>query len=377
MKPEPGENPDVVVIGGGVIGLSIARELAGCGLSIVLIDRGPIGRAASWAGAGILPPSDPAHARHAVEKMSAESFRLHPVLAGELQMETGIDNGFRRCGAVFVARTAGEVAALAGQCSEWEQSGIRVQQLTLDELQRQMPALRHAAPGIRMAALVPDEVQIRNPDHLQALQASCGRRGVAMFANAGSVQLLPRDGQVNQVRTDNGKRWSPGKVCVAAGAWSAELLEPLECHISTLPVRGQMLLYKLPRRTFHQVLYEGTRYVVPRDDGHVLVGSTLEQAGFDATTTPDVIEDLKSFAASLFSDLTVDRLVDAWAGLRPATWDGFPYLGPVPGFGNVWAACGHFRSGLLLSTATSIVMRQLILDQPPLFDLAPFRLDRG
>lgn len=369
-------NPDALVIGGGVIGLTLARELATQGILTALIDRGPAGRAASWAGAGILPPSTLEYARHPIEKMAAESFRLHPDLANRLLEETGIDNGFRRCGAVFIARSAGEVAALKGQCCEWRDSGVVVKQLAADELNLQMPALAKAA-NIQLAVLVPDEAQIRNPDHLRALVASCASHGVGIKQNVGLVCLESRAGRITRVTTDSGQSFSPRRVCIAAGAWSADLLEQLDCQISTLPVRGQMLLYKLPEPVFSQILYEGTRYIVPRDDGHVLAGSTLEQAGFDATTTPEAISQLKSFASSLIAELTDDRLIDSWAGLRPATFDGFPYIGRVPGFENAWAACGHFRSGLLLSTATSVVIRQLILEDTPLFDLSPFRLDRG
>ncbi len=371
------QSPDCLVVGGGVIGLSIARELAGNGQSVVLMDNGPIGRAASWAGAGILPPSSIEHARHPLEILAAESFRLHSLWSTELVEETGIDNGYRRCGALFIARTSGEVAALTGQCTEWEDSGVHIQRLSTEQLGQQMPALERVAGAIQLAVVVPDEVQIRNPDHIRALAASCRQRGVSIIENVEALQLNSDAGQTTRVSVRNAELFSPGKICIAAGAWTAELLAQLNCPISTLPIRGQMVLYKLPARRFRQIVYEGTRYIVPRDDGHVLAGSTLEQAGFDAAVTTDAIADLKSFASSLFAELDEDHFVDAWAGLRPATWDGFPYMGAVPETANVWAACGHFRSGLLLSTATARAMCQLMLGHSSVFDLSPFRLDRG
>ena len=131
-------------------------------------------------------------------------------------------------------------------------------------------------------------------------------------------------------------------------------------------------------RPFREILCEGTRYIVPRDDGHVLVGSTLEEAGFDNSTTPQAVSDLMQFAGGLIDALNESTLVDSWAGLRPATFDGMPYLGPVPGCPNVFVATGHFRNGLLLSTGTAGLMASLMRGEQTLpVDPAPFRLDRG
>lgn len=365
------------VIGGGVIGLSVARELSAGKGSVAIVERASAGRATSWAGAGILPPSCIEFARHPIEQIAAESFRLHPLWARELQEETGIDSGFRRCGALFIARSAGEVAALGGQCSDWRDTGVEVQFLDSKQLAAQIPALGATIDQIQLAALLPDEVQIRNPDHSSALLASCQKRSVSVFENVGDARLEKNANDLITVSMTDGNRITADRVCIAAGVWSEPLLAQIGVTISTLPVRGQMLLYKLPQRTFTQIVYEGMRYIVPRDDGHVLAGSTIEQVGFDTSTTPETVANLKEFAQSLFAELTEDLFVRAWAGLRPATFDGFPYIGPAPGHSNIWVACGHFRSGLLLSTATAVVIRQLMNGESTLFDLSPFRLDRG
>jgi glycine oxidase len=368
-------SPSILVVGGGVVGLSCAREFAAAGARVALLERGAIGRAASWAGAGILPPSSIEFARHPLERLAAESFRLHPVLAAELHDETDIDTGFRRCGGLFVARTAGEAAALAGQCFEWEESGVEVSRLSRDELRALAPEM--TTDAICLAAMLPDESQIRNPDHLRALAESCRRRGVEMRDQAGSIRLLIEGNRLRGAETEAGESFLADVVCLAAGAWTAELLEPLGVRIGTLPVRGQMLLFRLPERIFSQVVYEGSRYLVPRDDGHVLVGSSLEQAGFDARTTSEVLESLQQFGQSLFAKLTRERRVGEWAGLRPGTFDGFPYIGRVPGFENAWTACGHYRNGLLMAPATAILLRQLIWGEEPMIDVTPFRLGRG
>ncbi len=369
---------DYAIIGGGVIGLSIAWEMAQDDHRVALIERDQVGRQASWAGAGILPPSNLDKARHAVEYLAALSFQQHSLWAEQLRAETGIDTGFRRCGAVFVARTAGEVAALHGQCSEWRENEIEAHELSPAELIELTPALSSCGETIRTAVHVPAEAQLRNPDHLRALRAGCELRGVEILEQAGNVQLKSDREQGNEIRLQNGQTVRADNVCIAAGVWSEQLVKQLGVSISTVPVRGQMLLFKLPQPTFKQILYEGTRYIVPRDDGHVLAGSTLEEAGFDNTTTPQGIADLMQFAGGLIPELNETTLVNSWAGLRPASFDGFPYIGRVPAAHNVWLATGHFRNGLLLSTGTAKLVAQLMTDRRrTVIDIMPFRLDRG
>jgi glycine oxidase len=370
------ETFDFAIIGGGVVGLSIAWELSPFG-RVVVIDRQQVGQEASWAGAGILPPASMAHAVHPLDKLSAESFRLHPLWAERLKHESGIDTGYRECGALYVARTAGEIAALSGQMLEWAENEIDVQPLTVAEVARHVPLTEAAASRIRKAAFVPSESQIRNPHHLRALVKACEHRGVHFCMEHGDCRFSVNGHRITAVHSGRDRAVQAARYCLAAGVWTGELCQSLGFAIRTVPVRGQMLLFRLPQRTFEPVVYEGTRYIVPRDDGHVVVGSTLEEAGFDKSTTPDGLDGLMSFAAGLVSGLEPSTLVKSWAGLRPASFDGFPYLGPAPGFDNLWVATAHFRSGLLQSTATAVVVGQLMRDQPPLFDLTPFRVDRG
>ena len=370
---------DVAVVGGGVIGLSIAWEMAqdaGCNVALIDIER--VGRRASWAGAGILPPSTLDKARHAIEQLAAISFQQHPIWARELLEETGIDTGFRQCGAVFIGRTAGEMAALHGQCEEWRETDVRADELSTQQLIELVPALSERADSIRKSIYVPEEAQIRNPDHLRALRAGCELRGVQIFEQVGEVQMQSDAirGR-NRICLGDGTTLEPGQICIAAGVWSETLLKQFDVSISTVPVRGQMLLFKLPEPIFTPIIYEGTRYIVPRDDGHVLAGSTLEQAGFDESTTKQGIADLMEFANGLFAELNESTLVDSWAGLRPASFDGMPYIGRVPGTWHVLAATGHFRNGLLLSTGTAKMIAQLMVGRRTSFDLMPFRIDRG
>ena len=144
-----------------------------------------------------------------------------------------------------------------------------------------------------------------------------------------------------------------------------------------MPIRGQMVLFRAPRRLFSHVLNEGPRYIVPRDDGRVIVGSTEEEVGFDKQTTVTEIQELKDLAQRIVPELGQALVEKTWAGLRPATFDGFPYLGVVPELPNVFVAAGHFRSGLHLSTGTARVISQLMRGESPEIDLSPFRVGRG
>ena len=370
------ESFDFGIIGGGVIGLSLAWKLSQRG-RVIVVDRQEVGREASWAGAGILPPAVMDHAIHPREKLMALSFQLHADWAKELKRESGIDTGYRCCGSAVVARTSGELAALQGQILEWREDGISVDTLSANQLVQQLHNLKPIKDQILAAAFLPQECQIRNPSHLQALKQGCLNRGVKFLEEQGTCRLISTKNAISDVRTESGHRIQARRFAVTAGAWSAELVQPLGIPISTIPVRGQMLLYKLSQPTFSPVIYEGTRYIAPREDGHVLVGSTLEEAGFDKNTTEAGIKGLMDFAQGLVPELKPEYLANSWAGLRPASFDGFPYIGPAPQINNLWIGTAHFRSGLLLSTGTAEIMTRLLCDEAPPFDLAPFRVDRG
>ncbi|MBI3461801.1 MAG: FAD-dependent oxidoreductase [Planctomycetes bacterium] len=182
-------------------------------------------------------------------------------------------------------------------------------------------------------------------------------------------------GRVQTVRTSRG-RFSAESLCITSGAWSAGLVERLGVQIAVRPIRGQIALLNCLRPVLRRVINDGPRYLVPRPDGRVLVGSTEEDVGFDKRTTTEAIHGLLQFALGLAPALGESQLERVWAGLRPGNADGLPYLGRVPGLERVYVAAGHFRSGLHLSPATAMVMSQLIRGETPEIDLQPFRVDR-
>lgn len=369
------EHPDCLIVGGGVIGLSIAWELARQGQRVTVIDQGEPGRAASWAGAGILPPANRRAARDAYDQLRGLSYDLHPQWAEELRSLTGIDTGFRRCGGIYLARTAGEAAALAGWASVAQDEQIVVERLSSAELAELEPGLAVADLRLRAAYHMPGEIQLRNPWHMRALRAACELAGVEIRSQALAEQFVRSGERFVALETSAGPI-SAGSFCIATGAWTGGFLARLGVPCGVLPMRGQMLLFRCKEPPLRRVINEGSRYLVPRDDGRVLVGSTEEEVGFDTSNTEEGLRELRQFAHDLTPALREAELERSWAGLRPASFDGFPYLGALPGVTNAFVAAGHFRSGIYLSPGTAVVMRQLILGEPAEFDLEPFRVGR-
>lgn len=369
--------PDCLIVGGGVIGLSLAYELANQGATVQLIDCGSIGREASWAGAGILPPANLNTAIDPLDRLRALSHKLHREWAVWLREETGIDNGYRECGGLYLARSAGEVASLHAFAEMLRELEIEIERLTPAELTELEPALREVAAGqLKAAYVLPGEAQLRNPDHLRALSVACERRGVQIRSDRGATGFDYANGRMTAVRTDAGLLHAD-QYCITSGAWTGRLLKQLGVTTGIMPIRGQMVLFKCETPPFRRVLNEGPRYLVPRDDGRVLVGSTEEEAGFDKSTTEEAVGKLVALARQLVPALRDARIENRWAGLRPGTFDGFPYLGRMPGLSNAYAAAGHYRSGLHMSPGTAVVMRQLMLGEEPEVDLSPFRVGRG
>jgi glycine oxidase len=242
-----------------------------------------------------------------------------------------------------------------------------------DDLRPPSPEPRTPSP----AFYLPDEAQLRNPRHLRALLEACQHAGVEISANVAASEVALDGGEIREITTST-RPLRARRYCFTAGAWTGKLLSRLGVQVAILPLRGQMVMFHCLRGAspIRHIVNEGSRYIVPRDDGRVLAGSTEEEVGFDKRTTEHAIGDLAAFARTLVPALTDTPIDRSWAGLRPASFDGLPYLGPLPGLSNAFVAAGHFRSGLFLSPATAVVMSQLLRGEPGQIDLAPFRVGR-
>lgn len=350
-----------------MIGLTTAYVLAGERLRVVVLDRGDLGQEASWAGAGILPPGNPAFAATPYDRLRAHSSEWFPGLSDELRGLTGIDNGYRRCGGLeFVGAADDEIERA------WRDERIRFEPLADPDYRRIEPNLR---PGLGLAYHLPDLGQLRNPRHIKALVAACGQRGVDLRPGSPVTGFDRSGGRVTAVRTPSGTL-AGSAVVITTGAWSDELLAPLGFRPGIHPVRGQIAVLRGPAPVLRQVLLQGKRYLVPRDDGLILVGATEESAGFEKRTTAAAVSGLIEFARGLapcLGDLALER---SWAGLRPGTADGMPVIGRLPGFENVVVAAGHFRAGIQLSPATALVVSDLLARRPPIVPVEAFAVDR-
>ncbi|HET6573495.1 MAG TPA: FAD-dependent oxidoreductase [Fimbriiglobus sp.] len=358
------KHPDVLVIGGGIIGLTSAYFLAQAGLSVEVLDRGDLGREASWAGAGIIPPGNPDRAATPIDKLRAIGSVRFPELAAELHERTGLECGYLRCGGVeFLSPEDTDILPV------WNAEGIRHERLDDSALHRLEPRAK-AVPGT-VPYHLPDCAQVRNPWHLRALIAACRSAGVVLrpHTEVSALEAPVRDAESILTRQ---------AVLIATGAWAKELLTgPNRVPPLVYPVRGQIVLFRPPTPVLTRVLMFGKRYLVPRADGRVLVGSTEEpEAGFEKANTPEAVRGLTEFAWSVVPELREATVEKTWAGLRPGSPDGMPFIGPVPGYSNVFAAVGHFRAGIQLSIGTAEMVRDLITDKLPAVPADAFRLDR-
>jgi glycine oxidase len=261
---------------------------------------------------------------------------------------------------------------LALPTEEWHSEGIVFEQLDRAGLDRLEPGL---APCFRTGVYLPGMAQVRNPRHLKALHQGCIDRGVKVLPDWPVTRLVLEGSRVVAVEGEK-ERLSAAKYLLASGAWTDRLLEQVGHRPGIRPVRGQIALLNTGWSGIKPLLLVGKRYVVPRPDGRLLVGSTEEEAGFDAHPTAGGIAGLLEFVTRLLPALAGAWLEQSWAGLRPGSIDGLPYLGAVPGWENLHIAAGHFRAGLQLSPASGLAMMCHLLGRPTPLPLDGFRLDR-
>jgi glycine oxidase len=282
--------------------------------------------------------------------------RLWPALSDELRTKTGIDNGYVRCGGLSLFH-ANQREQLQSQTDEWRRTGVEFEILDAQGLQRCEPQVTIGTE--MLVSRVPGVCQLRNPRHLRALINACAQRGVDLRSGEPVTEIRRSEGRVEGITTATG-RYSAGQYVVASGAWSGPLLAQCGFAAEIVPVRGQIVLLSTTMLPFRHIVENGPRYLVPRPDGRILIGSTEEWVGFNKATTSAGVEGLLRFAAELVPTLYDARFEKAWSGLRPHAKRGMPYLGRLPGQDNVVVATGHFRGGLSLSPITARLVGQLL-----------------
>ncbi len=360
---------DVVVIGGGIAGAAVAAALAGPGRRLTLLERGPGSGAATDASAGMLAAQIEARAGDALLPLALAARDCYDRLLASLPVDVAHRLAYRPTGILHVALTDEEAAGLAGQADAQRALGLEAQWLDQGELRRRHPAI---APAARGALLTPRDGCIHNAALAAALRATAFAHG-AHIVTAAASQVLARRGTVTAVRSSAGT-WRARWVVVAAGAWSP-LLRGLPRPLPVEPVRGQMLLVAAPDGWREQVVFGPRGYVVPRE-GRALLGSTMERAGFDATTTPAGLAQVRAAAAELIPALAGAPALASWAGLRPMTPDGLPILGRDPDLDGLLYATGHGRNGILLGPLTGELIRDLVVRGETAVDIAPYGVAR-
>ena len=284
--------------------------------------------------------------------------------------ETGINNGFFHCGGIeYLSDDELDVVEI------WRTEQIQFAEWNPSQLQHSEPCI--VAPADRHTFHVPEFGQVRNPWHLTALIAGCEKWGVTLSPNSQAKGWVFDQSAVTGVQMVSGEIKRAAKYLVASGAWAEAWLEPLGVRPGVHPVRGQIVLFRPEKPLFSHIIMLGKRYLVPRPDGRVLVGSTEEpEAGFSKANTETGVAELIAFAQILVPKLKDATVEKTWSGLRPGSPDGMPFIGPVPQHPNVFAAVGHFRAGVQLSVGTAQILQLVLTDQPSPIPIEAFRVDR-
>ena len=356
----PGKT-NTLIIGGGIIGLLTARELAIAGQSVTILEKNThAGLESSWAGGGILSPLYPWRYPDAVTELSVIGHKDYPRLAADLLKSTGIDPEYVRSGHLILdldeydqarswAKTFSRKITLERKSKFLQRIGRRELSLIEPELSENYAA----------ALWMPVIGQIRNPRLIKALIKDLKQRGVKIIPEAEVKAIHSENGKVLYIESSN-TRWSADSYLLAAGAWSASLLADTGLSLAVEPVRGQMILFKAVPDKLRRIILNNSKYLIPRRDGHILAGSTLEYVGFNKQTTDSGYQELWSAAVDIAPFLENTPVVSHWAGLRPGSSSGVPTIDRHPDLENLVICSGHFRNGVIIGLGSARIAAELL-----------------
>jgi glycine oxidase len=345
----------VIVVGGGIMGCLTALELADRGCSVTLVERNVIAAQtsgeSSWAGAGILFPLLPWFYKDAVNQLAMAGAGLYEKLCERLLTATGIDPEYTQSGMQILSPSDENIAI------DWC-------------AQHQIPIQKNAN-----GLFLPTIGQVRPPNLLQALRQLLIQQGVKLVENT-QLEPLAKIDKIDGWRTNTGEVsgaiLNADAFVVTSGAWSFDLLKETVAGLNIKPMRGQILLYEAPQNALKNIVYQNGFYLVPRRDGLLLAGSTLEDVGFDARATNEVGLELKIKAEAILPMLKDMPIRKHWSGLRPGTPDNLPTISAHPTIENLYLNTGHFRYGLTMAPASAQLVTALILGEKPQINAAPY-----
>lgn len=360
---------DFLLIGAGISGLLLTRELLAAGASVCIVDRVQSGQEASWAGGGIVSPLYPWRYADAVTALANYAQDAYPALAAALQAETGIDPELRQTGLLML--DAGDHDDALEWATRYQRS---MQCWPSTQFYQREPELN---AGFQQALWMPYVSNIRNPRLLKALKASVLlHKRCTLLEHAEVCAFDISDGCVRAVTINQGgvrRNLQAAEIVVTAGAWTGRLLEQAGLPgLPVQPVKGEMLLYQPGRPLLTSIVLSKGRYLIPRADGLILAGSTLEYSGFDKTASDHARSSLHASACNILPVLADVPILSQWAGLRPGAPAGVPFIGRMPGIINLSVNAGHFRNGLVLAPAAARLMSDLLLGRAPVIDPLPY-----
>lgn len=357
----PALNPDFIIIGGGVIGLSTALELVRDGARVTVLERGAAGAESSWAGGGILSPLLPWDYTEPVTQLCDLGACIYPQWSTELHSASGIDPEFQVSGMLVLPPHDESMAERWCAAHSWR--------LVREPSRERLPGLAENSAALWL----PEVAQVRNPRLVQALRIAALGVGVNLLERV-EVTRVARAGpaRIDSLDTSRGKLQA-GAYIIAAGAWSQILLGDIAPRWPIKPMRGQMLLFKAAPDLLPHIVYRQGIYLIPRRDGHILAGSTVEDAGFDKTTTETAKQLLYNAATGILPALHSLPLIQHWSGLRPGSPDNIPTIGRHPLIENLYANTGHFRYGVTMAPASARILADLIAGRKTPLDGAPYQ----
>jgi glycine oxidase len=364
---------DVVIVGGGVIGCSIAYYLRKAGVAVTVIDQGEIGAEASSAAAGLLAPLGSLSGPGPFADLLLASFALFPSLVPELEDASDIRMEYEQTGALRVVRNPKNVSNLRKRMKAWQPLGLRMRWLSGEEARQLEPTL---APDVCAALYAPEESQIKASQVVKAFGQAAANLGATLRSHTRIESIAQQHDRVTALITSQGDTIPCHQLVVASGAWSAQWSALLKIELAVIPQRGQILALRQPTPPLRHIIFGEAAYLAPKLDGTVVVGATREEVGFDKQLTAGGVAWLLSTANRLIPSLEQSAIERMWTGLRPKTPDNLPILGPAPGWENVTLATGHGSVGIMLSAITGQTLAELLVTGVAPQLIRPFALVR-